>query len=99
MPLWSYLEIVSGNYSLLLEIIINIFMLAPLGFLLARFHFFNIHRIIIFGFLFSLIIECNQFILAKGWFECDDIIHNTLGIVIGYALYRFFKDGELTKEH
>lgn len=35
------------------------------------------------GFLVSLLIEVLQFTFALGTFECDDLIHNTLGAVIG----------------
>lgn len=35
------------------------------------------------GFLASLFIEILQFTFALGTFECDDLIHNTLGVVIG----------------
>lgn len=35
------------------------------------------------GLLASLLIEALQFTFALGTFECDDLIHNTLGAVIG----------------
>lgn len=35
------------------------------------------------GFLASLTIEVLQFTFALGTFECDDLIHNTLGAMIG----------------
>lgn len=35
------------------------------------------------GFLASLLIEVLQFTFVLGTFECDDLIHNTLGAVIG----------------
>ena len=94
MPLWSYPEIFRGNYKLLLEVIINVFMLMPLGFFLPAFKRFKTNSAIaLFGFLFSMTIECSQFIFMRGWFEFDDMIHNTLGIVIGYIIYKKIKKG------
>ena len=40
------------------------------------------------GFGFSLFIEIIQLITARGCFDPDDIILNTLGAAIGYGLYR-----------
>ena len=37
--------------------------------------------------LFSLIIELIQLVTRRGLFEFDDIIHNTLGAVIGFGIY------------
>ena len=38
------------------------------------------------GYFFYL--EVFQLITKRGYFEIDDLIHNTLGVVIGYGLYR-----------
>lgn len=40
------------------------------------------------GFSFSLIIEIIQLIAARGCFDPDDVILNTLGTAIGYGLYQ-----------
>ncbi|WP_183772113.1 VanZ family protein [Catenibacillus scindens] len=40
----------------------------------------------IVNFAFSSAIEILQFILKKGLFEFDDIFHNTLGGIIGWAV-------------
>lgn len=40
------------------------------------------------GFCFSLLIEIVQLVTARGCFDPDDIILNTLGTAIGYGLYR-----------
>lgn len=36
----------------------------------------------------SLLIELLQLVTKRGLFEFDDIIHNTLGAVIGYGVYK-----------
>lgn len=40
------------------------------------------------GFLFSLVIESLQFAFRLGVAELDDLILNTLGVVIGYLLFK-----------
>lgn len=40
------------------------------------------------GFSFSLVIEVIQLFTARGCFDPDDIILNTLGTAIGYGIYR-----------
>lgn len=40
------------------------------------------------GFCFSLLIEITQLITARGCFDPDDIILNSLGTAIGYGVYR-----------
>ncbi len=40
------------------------------------------------GFCFSLLIEIIQLVTARGCFDPDDMILNTLGTAIGYGLYR-----------
>ena len=92
IPLWSYPVIFQGSRELFLEVIINIVMMMPLGFLLPLATRLKTNSAVaLFGFLFSLSIECSQFIFMKGWFEIDDMIHNTLGIVIGYMIYKKLK--------
>ena len=87
-PFWAYREIFSGSeiaQSLTIQIIVNIFMLAPLGFLLP---FITTRKPILYGILFSLFIEILQYLTKRGYFEIDDIIHNTIGLLIGYGFYQ-----------
>ncbi|MBQ2803660.1 MAG: VanZ family protein [Lachnospiraceae bacterium] len=44
----------------------------------------------LFGVLTSVGIECLQLITARGYFQIDDILTNTLGTIIGYFLFRIF---------
>lgn len=72
------------------NIILNIFMLVPFGLLLP--YIANIFRKIIptalAGVIFTLFIEATQLILKRGIFETDDLINNTMGVLIGYGFYR-----------
>ena len=79
MPFWSW-----KVPSLRSQIIANILMFIPIGFLLG----IKVGwKGIPIAALFSLIIELIQLVTRRGLFEFDDIIHNTLGAVIGFGIY------------
>lgn len=40
--------------------------------------------------IFSLIIEILQLILQRGLFEFDDVLHNSIGALIGVCLFQLF---------
>lgn len=44
--------------------------------------------VLLSSLLFSLLIEILQFVLMRGLFECDDILNNCLGAVMGWVLFR-----------
>lgn len=79
-PLHSYVEILKGEWRPLLENIGNIALFIPLGVALKWSGVKDVKKA---GLLASLLIEVLQFTFALGTFECDDLIHNTLGAVIG----------------
>ena len=80
LPFHSYVEICKGEWRPLLENIGNVFLFIPLGVALKCSGVRDVKKT---GFLVSLLIEVLQFTFALGTFECDDLIHNTLGAVIG----------------
>ena len=71
--------------GLLQENFLNILLLLPVGFLLPG--MFN-RRLkwwqgLITGIIVSSAIEICQLVLCRGLFEFDDIIHNSLGCMLG----------------
>ena len=90
---WSWKEIfhsVAQNGSilqsqLLQENILNMLMLFPAGFLLPLVFArkMKLYQGLLFGMVFSSGIELLQLFLCRGLFEFDDIIHNSLGCMIG----------------
>lgn len=80
LPFHSYVEVLKGEWRPLLENIGNVVLFIPLGVALKCAGVRDIKKV---GFLASLLIEVLQLIFALGTFECDDLIHNTLGAVIG----------------
>ena len=45
------------------------------------------------GFSFSLLVECTQLVTRVGTFDVDDLMLNTLGGCLGYALHRLVVSG------
>ncbi len=85
-PLWSYSVLYS---KLLAQNILNVLMFIPIGFLIScGIRKKNILKIIGIGFILSLAIEIMQLATKRGVFNIDDIIHNTLGCIIGYGIFR-----------
>ena len=84
-PLWSYSVLYN---KLLAQLILNVMLFIPIGFFvggaLKKKH---IAYAIEIGFALSLFIEITQLITTRGVFNVDDIIHNTLGCVIGFSCF------------
>jgi glycopeptide antibiotics resistance protein len=74
------------------NIILNILMFAPLGFMLPIiFRKCKKWYITYFiGFLSTVAIEIIQLVTGRGIFELDDIFDNTLGCMIGYGIVMIF---------
>ena len=91
-PFWSYYDvIVHHEETQLLFILINIAMLAPIGFLLPFWaeedsgkNSLSIRRVLLIGAVLSYLIEFSQLLLHRGDFELfDDPFNNILGCLIG----------------
>ena len=73
------------NTRLLKEIILNVLLYVPLGYLLP-FVWPKIEKkriIVLIGFLCSSLTEAVQYFFQIGWCELDDIVGNTLGCFLG----------------
>lgn len=78
-----------GGSTAIANILGNILMFLPLGFLLPLlFKKFDLWGITpIFGFMLSLLIEVTQSFSFRGA-DIDDVLLNTIGALIGYGIYR-----------
>ena len=91
MPFWSYWDY--GEHSYFMEMfgenILNVLLFVPIGFLagcgLERMTF---KKVLFLGGGLSVFIELLQIIFKKGFCETYDVIHNVLGCIIGYGLWR-----------
>ena len=71
----------------------NIAMLVPFGILLPFLsrRFANWKRMAVCSFLYSLLIEITQLVTHRGFFQTDDLLLNTVGGVMGYAVFSAFQ--------
>lgn len=84
-PLWSWVEVYQRkNVGMLYDILLNILLFIPFGGLL-KMTFRTIRPSVgwLVGFLFSMAIELCQLVFHLGLFEWDDMLHNSLGCLIG----------------
>lgn len=86
-PFWSY-----QDPEIVLQIVMNVVVFVPIGFLLGcAFTRMTWWKAFIIGGGISFFIELFQYLLKRGLSETDDIIHNTLGCMIGYGLCELLK--------
>lgn len=84
-------------------VILNILLYIPMGYLLpvlwsslARGKW--MWKVLVLGFVVSLLTEIVQLILRLGWFDVDDLLNNMLGILAGLWLYRKFLAEKMRKK-
>ena len=71
--------------GLIHQIVANILMFVPIGLLLTpTIGWWSV----LYGFEISLIIELLQLLFGSGFSELDDVIHNTLGVLVGTGIYQ-----------
>ena len=73
------------------NIIGNIFVFIPFGFLGIVFEKLKKAKFLFPVFILGIcFIEFLQFITKRGYAEIDDVILNTMGVAIGFWIYRFY---------
>lgn len=85
---WIYREVV-GYRAAFLNIGGNVIGFVPFGFFLPvlKRRFRKGWKIGIMGFLLSLFIETVQLYWKVGSFDVDDLLLNTIGVMIGYLIF------------
>lgn len=80
-----YGDVISGP-------ILNVILFIPFGYLVPSVFAIICRwwKVLIIGFVFSLLIETIQLVTKLGWFDASDLLHNTVGAWIGYGLYKGF---------
>lgn len=84
---WSWKHILQNrSFGLLIDNILNLLILFPVGCFvcLASKRNIKIRFILLTGVIISGSIELFQLVSFRGYFEWDDIFHNTLSCLIGY---------------
>ena len=94
VPFWSYIDLFSEwNKHLAIQIVYNVLVFIPWGVLLSEIVCSTRKlRVIVWSAVaLSFSIEVIQFVFKLGLFEFDDVLHNVLGAVIGYEIWRVWK--------
>lgn len=81
-PFWSY-----DRPELLVENIMNVVVFISVGLLLGiAFKQMTWWKVLLIGCGISVTIEALQFFFMRGFSEVDDVMHNTLGCLLGYGI-------------
>lgn len=91
-PLVSTLEFVQKSVlwqNIVINILGNIIMFIPFGFLGWCYPKYQNLRILLLDFIVAItIVESMQYFTRLGVFDIDDILLNTFGVILGYLGYR-----------
>ena len=74
---------VKGHFKEVLE---NLLIFIPFGIYLKMLNKNN-KKVILYGFIFSLVLEISQFIFGLGATDITDVITNTSGTILGVLVY------------
>ena len=85
-PFWSYGQWRQGKEIFLQYIILNLLLLLPVGISLSCI-WEDKKKVLLAGFGFSCFVEVSQLFSRRGLMEADDVIHNTVGVLLGILLH------------
>ena len=80
--IWNHVDVTRN----VMEILLNIIMFIPIGLLIGGSMPKQRGKVLLIGCVLSIVIETLQLITGRGLCETDDVIHNTIGCLIGYSL-------------
>ena len=82
-----------GFAAVALNLAGNVLAFVPFGVFLPLLvkHARSLVKTLLLGFEFSLLVEIVQLFSKVGSFDVDDILLNTLGVLIGYVLFRLLR--------
>ena len=85
----SIIELIEGHHGIIYDIIFNVLIFIPGGFLIKC--KINKQNTVFTIFLISFVIETVQILSARGLFEISDIFANTIGGYCGIVLNDILK--------
>lgn len=82
----------NGKKYLIKEHYLNVALFIPLGMLIWLVMKRKVWwKALVFGCAMSFLIEVMQLVMKRGLCEFDDVMHNTLGCMVGYGLFAITK--------
>ena len=86
-PFYNYVDIWNGVdfKRTFMEILLNVALFVPIGFLLGGIMPKGFLKVLLSGCLLSILIELLQLASGRGLCETNDVIHNTVGCMVGFA--------------
>ncbi|MBZ8177241.1 VanZ family protein [Corynebacterium sp. 3HC-13] len=84
-------------FSPIFDLVGNVLLFLPLGFLLSCRIQWSLRKIIMVGAAFSFAIEISQFILGAGRTDTDDFLLNTVGTALGALFHQRFASPTIQK--
>lgn len=87
-PFWSYEAIENGRSELLAENVMNVIVFIPIGMILGLLLRAKGPWLVTLavGTGISVSIEAMQYVFHRGFAETDDVMHNTMGCLIGVGI-------------
>ncbi len=87
-PFWSYSRF--NQADIRWQVYMNVFLFIPFGFMLpwCSERLQKLWKVVLIAAAFSILTEAAQYFLRIGFCETDDVIHNTLGAMIGYGYWK-----------
>ena len=88
MPFYNYADVWNGVdfKRTVMEILLNVALFVPIGFLLGGMVKKGFVKACFIGCMLSILIELLQLATGRGLCETNDVIHNTVGCMIGYVV-------------
>lgn len=97
--IFSYINGEQGRMITFFELIGNIVIFVPIGFLIPLIYKrITWQKLLIFAITISLFIEVLQIVFHVGVFDIDDIILNSFGTMIGYLIFIAMSNGKILKK-
>ena len=94
-PFWTYEAVMNHTLGVSVwDIVLNVVLFVPLGFLMKLlFSRLRLWKMALIAIYCSVFIETNQYFFEKGIAQIDDVMHNTVGAMIGWGIARICVQG------
>lgn len=98
-PFWTYAAVMNHTPGVSIwDIVLNVVLFIPLGFLVMSLYTnMRLWKMALIAVCCSVFIETNQYFFEKGIAQIDDVMHNTIGAMIGWGIAKLVQGALLIK--